>query len=325
MEKIKHSVIVITYNQEHLLPIALDSVLNQSVLPYEVIIGDDCSTDGTWNVIQKYYKKYPDIIRPIRHQHNMGIFQNVNYLRKKPTGDVVSLLAGDDWYEDGIFEAFNDAIIENHIDVKKDNFILVSNCIYLYPDGKRVVYDNTPFKGKDLFKVKLRYGLDFRDTGLSLNLFKMIKDIPLDLGYHADWLYTIDEVYKVKSVYFINKAFPVYRLSCGVTNNTKYQTLLESKISVIKNIKELYSNKLDESDLNYLDYDTEVSKLLLYKDNIKLGYLIKLYRVVMKDDLISKFQKQNMNKVLLLGIRNYILKKMRLYSFLKQLSDKYKK
>ena len=101
MEKIKHSVIVITYNQEHLLPTALDSLFRQSVLPYEVIIGDDCSTDGTWDVIQEYYKKYPNIVRPIRNQHNMGIFQNLNYLKKKPTGDVVSFLSGDDWYEDG--------------------------------------------------------------------------------------------------------------------------------------------------------------------------------------------------------------------------------
>ena len=45
MEKIKHSVIVITYNQEHLLPTALDSLFRQSVLPYEVIIGDDRDAD----------------------------------------------------------------------------------------------------------------------------------------------------------------------------------------------------------------------------------------------------------------------------------------
>lgn len=322
MEKIKHSVIVITYNQEHLLPTALNSVFNQSVLPYEVIIGDDCSTDGTWDVIQKYYKKYPEIIKPIRHQHNMGIFQNANYLRKKPTGDVVSFLSGDDWYEDGMFEAFNDMIIDNHIDIKNDNFILVSNCVYFYPNGKRVIYDNTPFKGKDLFKVKLRYGLDFRDTGISLNLLRLIDDIPLDLGYHADWLYTIDTICKVKDVYFINKAFPVYRLGYGVTSSSKYQILLESKINVIKKIEELYSNKLDDSDLTYLEFDYEVSELLLYKNNIRFLRLIKLYRVVMQDNLLSDFQKKELKLLLWIGTRNYMLKKARLYNKIKQIYKK---
>lgn len=324
MEKIKHSVIVITYNQEHLLPTALNSVFNQSVLPYEVIIGDDCSTDGTWDVIQEYYRKYPDIVKPIRHQHNMGIFQNVNYLRKKPTGDVVSFLSGDDWYEDGIFKAFNDAIAENCIDVRKDNFLLVSNCIYQYPNGKRIVYDNTPFKGKNLFKVKIRYGLDFRDTGISLNLLRTIDDIPLDLGYHADWLYTIDTICKVKDIYFINKAFPVYRVGIGVTTTSRIQILLKSKIEVINRIKEHYIDRLDEYDLGYLKYEEKISNLLLCKSPMNVIDLMKLHKLVMKDNLISKVQKKNMNKLLLLGMRNYILKKMKLYSFLKQLRNKYK-
>lgn len=322
MEKIKHSVIVITYNQEHLLPTALNSVFNQSVLPYEVIIGDDCSTDGTWDVIQKYYKKYPDIVKPIRHQHNMGIFQNINYLRKKPTGDVVSFLSGDDWYEDGIFEAFNDAIIENHIDVNKDNFLLISNCIFQYPNGRRIVYDNTPFKGKDLFKVKIRYGLDFRDTGMSRNLVKRLDDIPLNLGYHADWLHAIGQIYKASDIYFINKAFSVYRMGYGVTSVVKNQSLLDSKIRVINRIKELYDKELDKNDLIALEYDSEISKLLLFRNDARLLFLIRNYNRVMNDSLIGEQQRENTQRMLWYGIRNYILKKIHLYAMLKSLKER---
>ena len=324
MEKIKHSVIVITYNQEHLLPTALDSLFRQSVLPYEVIIGDDCSTDGTWDVIQEYYKKYPDIVRPIRNQHNMGIFQNLNYLKKKPTGDVVSFLSGDDWYEDGIFEAFNDAIAENHIDIKKDNFLLISNCIFQYPDGRRVVYDNTPFKGKDLFKVRIRYGLDFRDTGMSLNLVKQLDDIPLNLGYYADWLHAIGQIYKASDIYFINKAFSVYRKGYGVTSVAKRQSLLNSKIKVINRIKELYEKELDKNDLISLEYDSEISKLLLFRNATSFYFLIRNYNKIVSDDLLSEQQRKNIRCMLWCGIRNYFLKKMHLYDMLKSLKERIK-
>lgn len=45
--KIKHSIVVLSYNQEKLLPKTLDSILNQSVMPYEIVICDDASTDNT--------------------------------------------------------------------------------------------------------------------------------------------------------------------------------------------------------------------------------------------------------------------------------------
>lgn len=324
MEKIKHSVIVITYNQEHLLPTALDSLFRQSVLPYEVIIGDDCSTDGTWDVIQEYYKKYPNIVRPIRNQHNMGIFQNLNYLKKKPTGDVVSFLSGDDWYEDGIFEAFNDAIAENHIDIKKDNFLLVSNCIFQYPDGRRIVYDNTPFKGKNLFKVKIRYGLDFRDTGMSINLVKQLDDIPLNLGYHADWIYVIGQIYKASNIYFINKAFSVYRIGYGVTSVAKNQSLLNSKIQVINRIKELYEKELDKNDLISLEYDSEISKLHLFRSDTNFSFLIRNYNRIISDDLLCEQQRKNIRCMLWYGIRNYFLQKIHMYDMLKSLKEKIK-
>lgn len=324
MEKIKHSVIVITYNQEHLLPTALDSLFSQSVLPYEVIIGDDCSTDGTWDVIQEYYKKYPNIVRPIRNQYNMGIFQNINYLKKKPTGDVVSFLSGDDWYEDGIFEAFNDAIAENHIDVKKDNFLLISNCIFQYPDGRRVVYNNIPFKGKDLFKVKIRYGLDFRDTGMSLNLVKQLDDIPLNLGYHADWLHAIGQIYKASDIYFINKAFSVYRIGYGVTSGLKNQSLLNSKIQVINRIKELYKKELDKNDLISLEYDSEIAKLYLSRSDTSFSFLIRNYNRIISDDLLCEQQRKNIRRILWYGIRNYFLKKIHMYDMLKSLKKRIK-
>ena len=61
------SILVISHNQRDLLPRCLDSVLRQKLtVPYEVIVSDDRSTDGTWEVIQDYEKRYPGIVKGVK-------------------------------------------------------------------------------------------------------------------------------------------------------------------------------------------------------------------------------------------------------------------
>lgn len=58
-EKPLVSVIMITYNEKEYISQALDSVLSQKVdFPYEILIGDDASTDGTQVILKKYAEKY---------------------------------------------------------------------------------------------------------------------------------------------------------------------------------------------------------------------------------------------------------------------------
>lgn len=61
------SVLVISHNQKDLLPRCLDSILAQKIdVPYEVIVSDDRSSDGTWDVITDYANRYPGIIIGIK-------------------------------------------------------------------------------------------------------------------------------------------------------------------------------------------------------------------------------------------------------------------
>ncbi|WP_238252026.1 glycosyltransferase family 2 protein [Capnocytophaga cynodegmi] len=262
MKMIRHSIVMITYNQENLLPMALDSVLSQTVLPYEVIIGDDCSSDKTWEVIMEYHKKYPNIIKPVRQENNLGIFGNINSLIHLPTGDVISMLSGDDLYKPGILEAFNEKIKENNLDVS-DKWILISNAIDLHPDGKEVIYDNYKYRDRNLFKVKLRYALNFRETGFSRALWREISPIRQDLGYHADWLFTLDQIEKSDAFYFINRAFPVYRLGVGVISKSKRKQLFDSRIKTVDVILKKYKTLLDNDDIRYLNKEKQINGYLL--------------------------------------------------------------
>lgn len=61
------SVLVVSHNQCHLLSRCLDSILSQRIdVPYEVIVSDDRSTDGTWQLIEDYQHRYPTIVRGVK-------------------------------------------------------------------------------------------------------------------------------------------------------------------------------------------------------------------------------------------------------------------
>ena len=53
------SVAILTYNQEEFLREALETVLSQNYSNIQIVVGDDCSTDGTQAMLKEYEKNYP--------------------------------------------------------------------------------------------------------------------------------------------------------------------------------------------------------------------------------------------------------------------------
>jgi glycosyltransferase involved in cell wall biosynthesis len=93
------SVLVCTYNQEKYLAQALDSVLMQQCdEPFEILIGDDCSTDSTSQIADDYQSRFPEIIRVIRPEKNKGASQNIVRLVNEAKGEYLSICDGDDYW-----------------------------------------------------------------------------------------------------------------------------------------------------------------------------------------------------------------------------------
>src|SRR5437868_14746581 len=89
----KVAIIITSYNQVDFLREAIDSALNQTLPPTEIIIADDCSTrDDSVEVIQQYTARYPSLISAILHKKNLGIHEDRNRALAKVTSDYVPAL-----------------------------------------------------------------------------------------------------------------------------------------------------------------------------------------------------------------------------------------
>lgn len=103
-EKIQVSVYCLVYNHAKFLKKCLDGFVNQKTnFRFKVIIHDDCSTDGSQNIIKEYMEKYPDIFEPIfqnENQHSKGVPILKNYIMPRICGEYVAMCEGDDYWCD---------------------------------------------------------------------------------------------------------------------------------------------------------------------------------------------------------------------------------
>lgn len=90
------SVSMIAYNQEHLIAEAIESVINQTYTDWELIVGDDCSTDNTYEVARRYQQRFPEKIILFRNAVNVGITVNSNEVLRRCRGKYIAFTGGDD-------------------------------------------------------------------------------------------------------------------------------------------------------------------------------------------------------------------------------------
>jgi glycosyltransferase involved in cell wall biosynthesis len=91
------SVGMIAYNREPFIAQAIESVLMQeTAFVVEFVIGEDCSTDGTRQIVQAYARKYPKVIRALLPEKNLGMSRNYGAVWRACRGKYIAWLDGDD-------------------------------------------------------------------------------------------------------------------------------------------------------------------------------------------------------------------------------------
>lgn len=232
------SVYITSYNQKHYLVEAIESVLNQTLKPLEIIIVDDASIDGSREMIAGYASLYPDLIRPIYHERNQGVSQTRIDALRMISGDYVTYVDGDDRFLPTKLE--KEACI---LDEDPDTKIIFSNYYYINADGDRTgvwVDGELPpqgevfcevfardYPGRSLFRNEMvdyrawqNIGFHdpqlrlFEDYEMRIRLTKRLKtayiDEPLaEYRRHGEGLSSLAQVQKLetlKYIYLKNKA-----------------------------------------------------------------------------------------------------------------------
>jgi glycosyltransferase involved in cell wall biosynthesis len=95
----KVSVLICAYNQQRYVEQAVRSALmQQTTFAYELVIGEDCSTDDTPTILRRLQAEFPDRIRLFCHEKNLGMHHNYRQTLLKCAGEYVALLEGDDYW-----------------------------------------------------------------------------------------------------------------------------------------------------------------------------------------------------------------------------------
>lgn len=211
------SVIVFTYNQEHLLSETLNSIVSQNfpIEQYEVLIGEDCSQDQTALVAQNFAQRYPHVFA-FCHPKNLGILKNYMYLLDRARGKYIMVCAGDDYWLPGKMQ-----IQTNFMEQNQDVALLYGNFLYLkngileqhQPTFQELNFESLLFHNpicapstcwRRTFWEKFKQEVQPEKNGFT------VEDWPL-------WLY----LSLCGKIHYLNENFCVYRVQSGSASHQK--------------------------------------------------------------------------------------------------------
>ena len=155
---VKVSVPMITYNHERFIAQAIEGVLMQQTdFGVELVIGEDCSTDGTRAIVRHYGERYPERIRLLLPERNRGGLANAVATFNACRGQYIAPCEGDDYWTDplklqkqvGFLEAHPDYVLCHHDAIIVDENGALLRDSKLPPDSRR------DFSGEELIKGAL--------------------------------------------------------------------------------------------------------------------------------------------------------------------------
>lgn len=201
------SVMVMAYNHKDYIRQCLSSILNQVInVPYELVLCEDSSIDGTQEICKEYQSRYPEIIRLNLNEVNIGLIKNYRKALSLCRGKYIAQLAGDDFWCDKYKLQKQFDALEAHAECD----LCYTNC---YTCNQYGVVDKTPLIATEpeTFEHHLL------NTGYIAPCSWMFRRKVLDYMELQDWFtdeslaLALDVLHHSK-LYFINEPTYVYRV-----------------------------------------------------------------------------------------------------------------
>ncbi|BCV40208.1 glycosyltransferase family 2 protein [Shewanella algae] len=239
--QIEVSVCIVTYNQADYIEKCLESVLEQVTdFDFEIIIGDDYSTDGTRKILESFKASYPHINIVFRDA-NIGASKNFLDIHSRATGKYVCHLDGDDYWLPGKLQKQYE-FMENNLDCYVSwtrMYIYDEVTSRFFADSVKVeLHPSSGFTVVDLIKG---IGVGQHSSKMYRNSFK--KMYSPDFGF-LDLLAHIQNLDGGKSMYVSDEALGVYREGVGISSNDKTSFLLANTLSFLSKHHEDYRNAI---------------------------------------------------------------------------------
>ena len=245
----KLSVCMATYNGEKFIKEQIESILNQTHKPDEIIISDDASKDKTQDILIEYQKRYPDLIKVILNKDNAGFVKNFERALLASSGDLVALSDQDDvWLPEKLQEEYsileknpNVGLTFSDLKLVDENLNEIEKSMWEYHNWKMNGY----IKGADFFESILKFN---RVTGCTIMIRRQILNdlIPFDsrIHLHDYWLALGSSL--LSDVFAINKQLVLYRqhsnnqIGAGIKKTINYDQYLAN---LQKEAKGLFKEK----------------------------------------------------------------------------------
>lgn len=233
------SVCVITYNHERFITQTIESILNQKTsFDFEIVIGDDSSTDLTRNILKQYKKKYPKKIKLILRNKRLGISRNFKQTLESCTGEYIAIVEGDDYW-------ISKNKLQKQVSFLKNNsdYVICGHrvkIIYDLPNKKTsqsALLNKDTFLFRDLAKENMLY------TGSCVFRNGLIKKYPTWL---LDWplFLLVSQFGKIK---VMPNIMGVYRMHAGGAWSTKSKIKKnQHSLLLAERCNRLFKNKYTE-------------------------------------------------------------------------------
>lgn len=253
------SIIIPIYNVADYLPQCLESIINQTFSELEIILVDDGSTDGCYEICERYKKKDSRIV--VIHKENSGLVSARKTGIKAASGQYVAYVDGDDWIEPDMYERMYKKMSEQNVDIVmcgryedtgdavRKVFHGISEGRYDKADLLQSVYPHM-VAGEQFFEWGLFPGLwDKLFRKGCVEEFQLSVDERIAMGEDAACVYPC--LLNVQSIYVMHECLYHYRQirssmvkkgNCSVTEREQFRVLYQSvnkKLTQYANIYDL--------------------------------------------------------------------------------------
>jgi GT2 family glycosyltransferase len=239
----KLSVLMTTFNHENYIAQAIESVLiQQTSFPIELLIGEDCSTDSTRSIVEKYALQFPSKVKAVFHNKNVGVAENFSQIYSMATGDYIAILEGDDYWTDPLKLQKQVLFLEHN----RDFSLCFHNVILYYQDGSKLPHSwfSPGNQQRRRFTIKDFLNGNFIQT-CTVVYRKLLPEMPRWLydTPMGDWPFHILHTEQGDACY-LEDIMAVYRINIGGSwGATPLSTRISKSIKAAEMIDKALDNK----------------------------------------------------------------------------------